>query len=87
MLSFWAIPSSTHNGNVSPATIQNWYLWRHQVSSSENGKEEPLHSSKVSEDRRSHLTLAKEGPGVASAPETLLLGAQAVQATRLCHIN
>lgn len=77
MLSFWAVPSSTYNGNVLSASIQ-------ELVSMEGPKPDyqrmmkgnPHTLKKNNEDRRTHLALAKEGPGIASAPQAFFLGAQ-----------
>lgn len=67
-LSFWAIPSPTHTGNVPPATMQSWLLRRHQSYLLRKRLRGSSHSRKNWEDRRTHLALAR-GPRSGAAPE------------------
>lgn len=78
MLSFWAIPSSTHSGNVLSATIQELISAEAPTSLPHRMVKEnkPSHSRKNRADKRTQLDLAQAGPGVASAPRAPLRGAE-----------
>lgn len=85
-LSFWAIPSPTHTGNVPPATMQSWLLRRHQSHLLRKRLRGSSHSRKNWEDRRTHLALAR-GPRSGAAPEGPAAKPRAGSQSQPCNLK